>query len=157
MDLVSFESPQEYRHFATMMYYGNQLFHQFSTKTKKWKYFNPKHNSFLYRQHQFHPHIWAEVQFPKQGLRCPPPSTDQHQRVRSLTRSSRWVCSTSQVVLGWWQQEDPTDQPTQQTHLLEQVSRDFMWHTSIAHTHTFTHRGDLVKDLYMKHRYNTLV
>ena len=25
MDLVSFESPQEYRHFATMMYYGELL------------------------------------------------------------------------------------------------------------------------------------
>ena len=25
MDLVSFESPQEYRHFATMMYYGEHL------------------------------------------------------------------------------------------------------------------------------------
>ena len=79
MDLVSFESPQEYRHFATMMYYG-ELFIWLGGKiffkggNHKNKELLKNSNTTAYspinfdRQREFYPHIGEEVQLPEQGL-----------------------------------------------------------------------------------------
>ena len=78
MDLVSFESPQEYRHFATMMYYGELLIWLGGRIILKVEIIKKEllknSNTTAYspinfdRQREFYPHIGEKVQLPEQGL-----------------------------------------------------------------------------------------
>ena len=103
MDLVSFESPEEYRHFALMLHRGERFSLQY-----RWL------SAFLWsnsvcRQHQLDLDVWEEMQLQEQGLRRGATSADQHQRmVRSNIYNSydisnifdRWMGS---VPIAYWQ------------------------------------------------------
>lgn len=74
------------------------------------------------------------MQLSEEGLRRRTPSANQHQRV-ILRIFCRTLDFSSQMVLGGREHKDSTDQPAEQTHLLEQVVIDVITHK----------RGDLVR------------
>ena len=99
MDLVSFETPEEYRHFALMMHRGEDDGHGHRDDNEGSDGDDDNYgddngedemsrvaavaavNMFSLRQHQLYLHLREEVQLPGQGLRRRRPAARQHQRL----------------------------------------------------------------------------
>ena len=86
MDLVSFESPEEYRHFALMLHRGEKsIFYHFlcrlSDQYLMTTFLSIWWRHVLCRQHQLDLDVGEEVQLQEQGLRRRPAAADQHQRM----------------------------------------------------------------------------
>ena len=94
MDLVSFETPEEYRHFALMLHRGERISLQYC-----WSAFLWSHS--LCRQHQLNLDVWEEMQLQEQGLRRCPTSADQHQRMVCFTIFTILMILPTFPIDGW--------------------------------------------------------